>query len=157
MTKRPMIDPGHGGRAIAEWQGKTPDEKAPPRVLLRIFKRAEGKCHITGRKIGPGDKWEAEHIVPLHAGGLNVESNLAPALSSAHKEKSAKELAAKAKNDRVAKKHAGITQASGQLQSRGFARPQPKTRSDRIGKIEKSALGQLPRRICGRLIEEFEQ
>jgi 5-methylcytosine-specific restriction protein A len=158
VTKRPMIDPGHGGRAVEEWVGKTPDAKAPPRVLLRIFKRANGVCHITGRKIGPGDKWEAEHIIPLHAGGKNVESNLAPALAAAHKEKSAEELAAKAKNDRVAKKHCGIRAAPTKpIHSAGFPQPKPKQRSDRIGKIDKSALGILPKRICGRLLEEFEQ
>jgi hypothetical protein len=152
MTKA-RINPGHGGRLVAEWIGKMPDSKPPAYVLLRIFRRAKGMCHISNRKIMPGDKWQAEHIVALHAGGENRESNLAPALIDAHKIKTAEELAIKAKTDRVAKKHAGIARPAAKIKSAGFAPSPEKERSDRQGRIDKSALPKLARRICGVLIE----
>jgi len=109
------------GRAVEEWTGATPDAKIPPRVRLRIFDRANGICHITGRKIRAGEKWEAEHIKPLHAGGIHRESNLAPALVNAHREKTAEERDEKAKVERTRKKHLGIYPKSRTpLKSRGF-------------------------------------
>lgn len=143
MTKRPMIDPGHGGRAIAEWVGKTPNDAVPERVGLRIWRRQNGICGLSGQKINPGDKKELHHIIGLAESGEHRESNLIWVLSSAHKEETAKQAATRAKSDRIAKKHVGITQPSGQLQSRGFARPQPKQRSDRIGKVNKTELAPL--------------
>lgn len=158
MTKKPRIDPGHGGRSVPEWIGKTPDTEVPERVRLRIFRRYDGKCYLTGAKIRPGDEWDLEDIKPLHADGENRESNKAPALKEPHKGKTKREMAEKAKSDAVAKKHAGIrTAPTRPIQSAGFAQPKPKNRSDRIAKIDKAALGVLPRRICGQLLEEFEQ
>jgi len=48
-------------RALPEWFGKTPNTPAPARVRIRIFERCEGKCHISGRKIAPGEPWELDH------------------------------------------------------------------------------------------------
>jgi 5-methylcytosine-specific restriction endonuclease McrA len=111
------------GRAVEEWIGTTPDAKIPARVRLRIFDRAGGICHITGRKIRAGEKWEAEHIKPLHAGGIHRESNLAPALVNAHREKTADERDEKAKVERVRKKHLGIfPKSKTPLRSRGFSK-----------------------------------
>lgn len=122
MTRAPKIA-SPVGRGVKEWIGATPDSKAPPHVLLRVFQRAKGACHISGRQIRPGDKWEAEHIVALHAGGENKESNLAPALVEPHKEKTAAERREKAKIDAVAKKHIGAVSPPAQpIKSRGFAR-----------------------------------
>lgn len=95
-------------RAVEEWIGKTDDSKAPPRVRLRIFERHAGVCHLSGRKIAPGDSWDLEHIKALSLGGENRESNLAPALKEPHKKKTAEDMKAKAKSDRVRKKHRGI-------------------------------------------------
>lgn len=95
-------------RSVPEWIGKTDDERPPPRVRVRIFERHNGVCHISKRKIMPGDKWECEHILALILGGENRESNMAPALVKPHKEKTAQDLAQKAKNDRVRKRHLGI-------------------------------------------------
>lgn len=111
------------GRAIEEWIGSTPDARIPPRVRLRIFDRAKGICHITGRKILAGEAWEAEHIIPLHRGGEHRETNLAPALVDAHRIKTAAERDEKAKTERTRKKHLGIWPASKRkIQSRGFAK-----------------------------------
>ena len=95
-------------RSVPEGIGKTDDTPAPPRVRLRVFEAHGGVCHLTGRKIAPGDKWELDHIVALVNGGENRESNLAPALSSAHKEKTRQDVATKAKDRRVRSKHLGI-------------------------------------------------
>lgn len=106
-------------RTVEEWIGKTDDAMPPPRVRLRIFRKHDGRCHITGRKIMPGDKWECDHIKALIHGGENRESNMAPALVAPHDEKSAEEMAVKAKTDAVAKKHIGIRPRSKFANARG--------------------------------------
>ena len=95
-------------RDVPEWIGKTPDTPAPPRVRLRVFERHGGICHLTGRKITPADQWDLDHITALVNGGENREQNLAPALRQAHKDKTAQDVAQKAKDRRVRSKHLGI-------------------------------------------------
>lgn len=95
-------------RTVEEWIGKTDDTAVPPRVRLRIFERDLGVCHLSGRKIRPGEQWELEHKTALCNGGEHRESNLAPALAQPHKDKTKEDRALKAKNDRVRKRHLGI-------------------------------------------------
>jgi 5-methylcytosine-specific restriction protein A len=95
-------------RQVEEWIGATDDAVIPPRVRLRVFERHGGICHLTGRKIMPGDAWDVDHIIALVNGGAHRESNFAPALRSAHRKKTAADVKQKAKNDRVRKKHLGI-------------------------------------------------
>lgn len=95
-------------REVAEWIGRTPDTPAPPRVKLRVLRKYENRCYLTGAEIRPGDSWDCDHIQPLINGGQNRESNLAPALKAPHKEKTKTDLAIKKKNNRVALKHFGI-------------------------------------------------
>jgi len=95
-------------RSVPEWIGRTPDSKVPDHVKLRIFRNAEGICHISGRKIAPGEPWQIEHVIPLHAGGRHSEDNLRPALVDPHKIKTAKEMRRKAKGDAQAKSSLGI-------------------------------------------------
>lgn len=97
-------------RSVPEWIGATPDTPIPPRVKLRVFEAHGGVCHLTNRKIHPGDDWDADHITAICNGGENRESNLAPALRHAHREKTAEDVNQKAKDDRVRKKHLGIHQ-----------------------------------------------
>ncbi|AKG94545.1 restriction endonuclease-like [Paracoccus phage Shpa] len=96
------------GRAVDEWVGKTPDAKVPDRVRLRVFAAHGGICHLTGRKIRPGDPWDLDHVQALCNGGEHRESNLAPAIREAHREKTAQDVKLRAKADRVRKKHLGI-------------------------------------------------
>lgn len=111
------------GRAVPEWIGATPDTAIPARVRLRVFEAYGGVCYLSKRKIRPGDKWEAEHIIALINGGENRESNLAPALVDAHKDKTAKDMAIKSKTARIKAKHLGIAPPpTRKLQSRGFAK-----------------------------------
>ena len=115
------------GRNVKEWVGRTPDAKVPPHVRLRIFRNADGVCHISRRKIAAGEPWELEHVVPLSMGGEHREGNLRPALGDPHKEKSAEEAVRRAKADAIAKRHLGANAApSHLLQSRDFA-PSPKS------------------------------
>lgn len=116
-------------RAVTEWIGKTPDSKAPPRVLLRIFIREDGRCKISGRKIAPGERWQADHGVALINGGENRESNLFPVLIEPHKEKTRRDLAEKKRVAARAKSHAGIKTQGPSIPSRGFAPPPPKNRN----------------------------
>ncbi len=106
MTKRPTIRVH--GRSVLEWIGKTPDSMPPPSVRARIFDAHDGRCHISGEKIKPGDQWDLEHKKSLRNGGENRETNLAPALRSKHREKTAQENKEGAKADRARIKHIGI-------------------------------------------------
>lgn len=96
------------GRTTAEWIGKDADSRPPARVRLRVFERNGGRCHISGRKIQPGDEWDLDHVTPLEDGGENRESNLAPALRREHRKKTAAENTQRAKERRLRKKHIGI-------------------------------------------------
>lgn len=96
------------GRSTDLWQGSTPDAAIPTRVRLRVFERHGGVCALTGRKIRAGDAWDLDHRVPLVLGGAHREDNLRPVLKDAHKAKTAQDVAAKAKADRVRAKHLGI-------------------------------------------------
>lgn len=99
-------------RDVPEWKGKTDDSKIPDRVRLRVFLRHGGICHISGRRIQPGDDWDVDHLLALANGGLHAEHNLRPALRDKHKAKTARDVATKAKNDRVMKRHLGIKKRS---------------------------------------------
>ena len=106
-------------RSLEEWVGKTDDAKVPPRVRVRIFEREGGKCWISGRKIMPGEPWDLDHKIALINGGEHRESNLFPALRSAHREKTKADVALKAKVAAVKAKHILPREAS-RLQSHGF-------------------------------------
>lgn len=100
------------GRATKEWIGSSPDTKIPDRVRLRVFKRYGGICYLSGIKIQPGMAWDIEHVIALSLGGEHREGNMRPALRKYHKAKSATDRAAKAKSDRIQKKHFGIRKPS---------------------------------------------
>jgi len=120
-------------------------------VLLRILRRHNHRCHISGREITDGTPWEGEHIKPLWAGGENREANYAPALVDPHKDKSAREAAQRAKADRQGAGAAGLKQRPPglRMQSRGFQ----KFAKERHG-VDKSDIPPLPRRhpVTGEII-----
>jgi 5-methylcytosine-specific restriction protein A len=112
-------------RSVKEWIGKTDDSRPPTSVRLRVFTAHGGRCHLSGLTIRVCDEWDLDHVKPLHLAQpgetLNRESNLAPALKQPHREKSAREVSAKAKADRIRAKHLGIYPPSKTpLRSRGF-------------------------------------
>lgn len=109
MTERtPRIDSGTTGRSTPEWIAKTPDDAIPARVRLRVFDRFGGICQVTGRRIAAGDEWDCDHKDALADGGEHRESNLRPVLRQAHRQKTAAENTARAKERRVRRKHFGI-------------------------------------------------
>lgn len=95
-------------RSVPEWWGKTDDTPIPDRVRLRVFERHNGICHRVGRKIRVGELWECDHIIALAIGGEHCESNLAPILKDAHKEKTREDVALKAKIYRKKAAHLGL-------------------------------------------------
>lgn len=108
-------------RTIPEWIGKTPDTAIPPRVKLRVFEAHGGICHISRRKIRAGEPWQCDHVQALINGGLNRESNLAPALVDAHKAKTALDVDEKAKTTRIREKFLGIyPKPTRKIPRRGF-------------------------------------
>ena len=134
-------------RTVKEWIGRNPDSKIPPRVRLRIFEAHGGVCHLSGRKIAAGEPWDCDHIIALINGGLHRESNLAPALRDKHREKTAEDVAEKAKVARKAKANLGLKPAPAKpIQSAGFA-PKP-AKASAARQPEK--LAALPRRMMYR-------
>ena len=107
-------------RSVPEWIATHDDAPIPPRVRDRIFIRDGGKCHISGRKIRPGEAWEPDHIVALCNGGEHRENNLAPALVIPHRAKTKIDRRIKAKNDRVRKRHLGIKKRKRTIPGRKF-------------------------------------
>lgn len=111
-------------RSVKEWVAKHDDQKVPDRVRDRVFERENGMCHISGRKIAPGEPWELEHKVALILGGQHRETNLFPALVDPHKRKTAAEMKIKAKIAAVRKKHNGIERAKQKIPTRSTASKQ---------------------------------
>lgn len=100
-------------RSVDEWVGKTDDADIPPRVRLRVFERAGGVCHLSGRRIQAGEPWDCDHIVALVNGGEHREANLAPALRDKHREKTALDVAEKSLVRRKKMKALGIAPKKG--------------------------------------------
>lgn len=107
-------------REVEEWIGATDDTKAPPRVHLRIFLKADGRCSCCNRRIGPTEQWQLDHIVALINGGENRESNLQPLLTEHHLAKTRKDVAEKALTYRKRVKHLGIRRAGRTIPGRKF-------------------------------------
>ncbi|MGH1350756.1 MAG: HNH endonuclease [Methyloligellaceae bacterium] len=95
-------------RKTDEWIADHDDQAIPVRVKLRIWEREGGKCHLTGKKIMPADKFEYEHRIALCNGGEHRETNIAVALKAPHKKKTKKDRNLKKKTDRLKKKHFGL-------------------------------------------------
>lgn len=94
-------------RTVEEWKGETDDSAIPQRVRVRVFERAAGRCEICGRKLGPADKWQADHTVALINGGANRETNLRVACDWCHGEKTKADVAEKSAVYRKKAKHTG--------------------------------------------------
>lgn len=95
-------------RATVEWIGKTDDEAVPPRVKLRIFEDADGKCKKCSRKLRPGH-WDTDHIVAIINGGQNRESNLQPLCDvPCHSQKTKQDVREKSRSAKARKKNAGM-------------------------------------------------
>ncbi|MDX1222741.1 HNH endonuclease [Sinorhizobium medicae] len=89
---------------------------------VRLFDLHGGKCHLCGEKIKVGDAWDLEHLVPWELTRDDSDDNVKPAHKSCHKEKTADDVAAIRKADRIRAKHIGAwPQSKTKIKSRGFA------------------------------------
>ena len=140
MTTPPRI--ATLGRSVKEWIGSSNDASPPKGVRLRILRRYNHRCYLSGREIAEGMAWEVEHIKALADGGENREANMAPALVDPHKRKSAQEAARRAKADRQGERGAGLKQRPPGLRLQG--REFQKFERERRG-VDKSVLAPLPR------------
>lgn len=130
------------GRSVKEWIGKTPDAKVPPAVRLRILRRYDSKCQLSGLIIADGQTFDLEHVRPLEEGGEHRESNLVPALRLPHELKTAAEAKRRKKADRIAKRAHGLREKPegvGKIDSAGFEKFTPKPKAG-AARIDKSAL-----------------
>jgi 5-methylcytosine-specific restriction endonuclease McrA len=94
-------------RQVPEWIADHDDQDIPTRVKLRIFRKYDGRCYVTGRRLQIGE-YDFDHIRPLSMGGGHRESNLAPIYRPAHREKTAEEAGPRAKADRIYLKENGL-------------------------------------------------
>ena len=107
-------------RSTPEWIGTTDDTRAPPRVRDRIM-ATDNSCHLCGQPIQTGQKWDLDHVRALINGGENREKNLRPAHRKCHKDKTARDVAEKAKVAAIRQKHIGARPAPTKpLRSAGF-------------------------------------
>lgn len=112
-------------RSVREWVGKTDDERVPDRVKLRIWRRQCGQanftiCPLSGLPLRWTDKKHLHHDKALILGGEHRETNLFWVHAAANSEEAKAEVAIRAKNDSVSKKHAGIATPGPKIQSAGF-------------------------------------
>jgi 5-methylcytosine-specific restriction protein A len=89
----------------------------------RIFNAAMGVCHICLGKIGVGEAWEVEHIIPYALTQDNSDGNLAPAHVKCHRVKSADDATNLAKAERRRAKHNGSwPKSKAKMPSRPFSK-----------------------------------
>lgn len=100
-------------RSVDTWVGKTDDAKIPDRVRIRVFEKYHGICYRSGAKIGPGDKWDCDHIIALANGGRHAEDNLAPILTVPHREKTKEDRRIQSRIYKVKKRHLGLAKPKG--------------------------------------------
>ncbi len=67
-----------------------PRRRLTAQEMAQVFAACDGHCKGTcGRKLGPRDKWDADHIIALENGGTNDLSNFQVLCEWCHKPKTA--------------------------------------------------------------------
>lgn len=80
----------------------TPRRKMTKARAAKIFLREQGRCYVCSIKLRVGiDKYQIEHPDPLCLGGSDDDADLRVICDNCHKAKTAQDVAAKAKRDRV--------------------------------------------------------
>ena len=105
-------------RSVEEWIGKTDDHRAPGKVRQRVKDRERSVCHLCQTEIQVGQKWDLDHVVALINGGENRETNLRPAHRKCHTEKTARDVAEKAKISAIRGKHSGAIRPKSKIAHR---------------------------------------
>lgn len=95
-------------REVPEWIGATDDQAIPARVKLRVFTKFNGRCADCALLIVGKLRPAYDHCLALINGGKHAESNLQLLCVPCHAVKTRQDVALKAKNYRVRKKHIGI-------------------------------------------------
>lgn len=95
-------------REVPEWIADHDDQNIPPRVKVRVAKRAGDKCAICTLTIGGKLKPAFDHILAICNGGEHRESNLQLLCVPCHKVKTGADVAEKARDQRKRLKHLGI-------------------------------------------------
>lgn len=95
-------------RSTEEWRGKTDNSAIPPRVKIRIFLLACGKCQNCGRFIAGKLTAEYDHVTALINSGENSEGNLQLLCCECHRQKTKADVAEKAIVYRKRTKHMGL-------------------------------------------------
>ena len=109
-------------RSVPEWIGKDDNQRAPGRVRDRIRDR-HPNCYICTKPFVDGDRVALDHVVALINGGENRESNLRPVHVKCHAEKTAEDVAEKARIAGKRQAARGIkTRPVARIKSAGFAR-----------------------------------
>lgn len=124
--------------------GTTPRKPLTPTQRLKLFERHKGICALCQREIRTGEKWIDEHLRPLGLGGSNDDDNRAPvhvACAEAKTHGPTGDIAKVAKAKRAKMAALGIKRDGPKIKSPGFP-----LKPEKPGKIDKSALPQLPRR-----------
>ncbi len=112
-----------------------PRARLSPTERARLFAAADGRCASCTRPIQAGERWEADHVLPLAAGGGNETENWQVLCANCHGTKTRTDLSTAAKIKRVATNH---TVPTTELR-RGFA-------TNRAGKWKRKMNGELVRR-----------
>lgn len=80
----------------------TPRRKMTRQRAAKIFLREQGRCYICNKRLRIGvDGYQIEHPDPLCLGGSDDDADLRVICTECHKAKSAQDIAAKAKRDRI--------------------------------------------------------
>jgi 5-methylcytosine-specific restriction enzyme A len=98
-------------RSVKEWIGRTNDDKIPDRVRVRVYHLSGGHCATCTQRTTLS--WECDHILSLINGGEHRESNLQVLCGGCHKEKTAEDVAVKAKTYAIQKRHLGLKKSKG--------------------------------------------
>lgn len=113
-------------RSTVEWRGKTDDQAIPPRVKIRVFDKAEGRCSHCTLLIHGSLLPAYDHIVALVNGGENRESNLTLLCVPCHKVKTKIDVAEKSQVYYKRKKAIGIRRKRKTIPGRRFnGEPRP--------------------------------
>lgn len=107
-------------RPVKEWIGKRPESAAPPKVRQRVRDRDGGICRLCSTEIKDIESFELDHIIALINGGENREENLSAVHAHCHKDKTARDVAEKAKVAAMRQKFTGAKRPAGKLQGPGF-------------------------------------
>lgn len=118
-------------RTVKEWIADNDDQRAPPRVRQRIFDACGGKCHICGVVI-VGKKWALDHVTALINGGENRETNLKPVHIACHAEKTAQDVAEKARIAAKRQAHLRIVADGPKMQGAPFQKTRKAARRQEV-------------------------